>query len=36
LIGTRTHFWYTHEEQLASALAKDGHHVALMYVETHS
>jgi hypothetical protein len=32
LIGTRRRFWRTHEEKLAQALAREGHHVALLHV----
>jgi hypothetical protein len=33
LLGTRRRFWKTSEERLALALARDGHHVALVHVE---
>jgi hypothetical protein len=36
LVGMRKHFWTTHEERLARILARDGHHVALLRVETHA
>jgi hypothetical protein len=32
LVGTKKHFWQTHEERLAGVLAKDGHKVALLHV----
>lgn len=35
LVGTKKGFWYTHEVRLAKTLARDGHHVALLRVETH-
>jgi hypothetical protein len=33
LVGTRKNFWRTAEEKLARSLARDGHKVALIYVE---
>ena len=33
LLGTRRRLWKTSEERLAAALARDGHHVALVHVE---
>jgi hypothetical protein len=33
LIGTRQRFWKTSEQRLAAALARAGHHVALIHVE---
>jgi hypothetical protein len=33
LIGVRKRFWPTREEKLARALARDGHQVALLYLE---
>jgi hypothetical protein len=33
LLGTRKRLWKTSEERLATALAQDGHHVALVHVE---
>ena len=33
LIGTRKHFWRTREENLARTLAREGHQVALLYVD---
>lgn len=33
LIGTRSHFWRTHEEKLARALAREGHQVALLHID---
>ena len=32
LLGTRRRLWKTSEERLAAALARDGHHVALVHV----
>ena len=36
LVGTRRCLWATHEEKLASLLAKDGHQVVLLHVEPRS
>ena len=36
LVGTKKRLWRTAEEHLARTLAKDGHHVALLHVETGS
>jgi hypothetical protein len=33
LLGTRRRLWKTSEERLGVALARDGHHVALVHVE---
>ena len=33
LLGTRRRLWKTSEERLGMALARDGHHVALVHVE---
>jgi hypothetical protein len=33
LIGTRSHFWRTHEEKLAQLLAREGHHVILLHID---
>jgi len=33
LIGSRRHFWRTHEERLAKALAREGHQVALLHID---
>lgn len=35
LIGTRSHFWRTHEEKLAQLLAREGHHVILLHIGKH-
>jgi hypothetical protein len=35
LVGSRRHFWRTHEEKLAQALAREGHQVALVHIETN-
>jgi hypothetical protein len=33
LVATRRHFWRTREESLARSLARDGHKVALVYID---
>jgi hypothetical protein len=33
LVGARKRFWPTREEKLARSLARDGHQVALLYLE---
>lgn len=33
LIGTRSHFWHTHEEKLAQMLAREGHQVILLHID---
>jgi len=33
LMGTQRHFWRTHEEKLAQALAREGHEVILLHMD---